>query len=570
MISVLFSWFVAFCTSLCFGYVVVNVGYQSRGKILQSMDIYLVCGLMLINVYAEYFSIFYKVGMKAWLLLAVLGFVLLTGYFFRHRQQCLDDLKRVKLVSAYQWIIGTFIILAIVSYTIGYPKHYDTSLYHAQAIYWIEQYGVVPGLGNLHNRFAYNSAFMVLQALFSFRWLFEQSLHSMNGYICSFFVCYALLTNNIFKRKSFHLADMLKIATIMYVCVSEVYISSPSSDTLTMLLLLYICTKWSEFIEKNITDAIPYTFLCILGVYAISVKLSAATCIVLAIYPVTLFVQRKQWKPIMANLLAGFIVVLPWLIRNVIISGYLIYPYPQIDLFNFDWKMPASVLTFDSREIIVWGRHSFDVARYGEPIWCWFSDWVQEALSIKLVVGMMSVIGLIIYLIREMIKRNPICFERLILIIYSIVGLVGWLFSSPLMRYGMVYLFIPTCILAEILLDRYVYNHKFVRGGVELTATIILIAYGSTLVGDWKDLSSKPIFMQEDYEWKLTKETELQEGVSIWFPVEGDQSSGDVFPCVPYVSMVEKIELRGNTLANGFRMREEYKGLKLNEYGYEW
>ena len=43
--------------------------------------------------------------------------------------------------------------------------HVDTGLYHAQAIRWIEEYGVVCGLGNLHSRFAYNSAAFALCAL---------------------------------------------------------------------------------------------------------------------------------------------------------------------------------------------------------------------------------------------------------------------------------------------------------------------------------------------------------------------------------------------------------------------
>ena len=49
--------------------------------------------------------------------------------------------------------------------------HYDTGLYHAQAIRWIEEYGVVPGLANLHSRFGYNSASFALSAFFSETWL---------------------------------------------------------------------------------------------------------------------------------------------------------------------------------------------------------------------------------------------------------------------------------------------------------------------------------------------------------------------------------------------------------------
>ena len=65
--------------------------------------------------------------------------------------------------------------------------HVDTGLYHAQAIRWIEEYGVVPGLGNLHSRFAYNSAAFPLCAVYSMRWLggslFPEGIHAVQGFL---------------------------------------------------------------------------------------------------------------------------------------------------------------------------------------------------------------------------------------------------------------------------------------------------------------------------------------------------------------------------------------------------
>lgn len=39
--------------------------------------------------------------------------------------------------------------------------HHNTDLYHVQSIRWIEEYGIAPGLGNLHYHLAYNSAFFL-------------------------------------------------------------------------------------------------------------------------------------------------------------------------------------------------------------------------------------------------------------------------------------------------------------------------------------------------------------------------------------------------------------------------
>ena len=52
----------------------------------------------------------------------------------------------------------------------------------------------------------------------------------------------------------------------------------------------------------------------------------------------------------------------------------------------------------------------------------------------------------------------------------------------------------------------------------------------------------------------MTTNRELKAGIKVWLPTEGGQSSADVFPCVPYGAMLDKIELRGDGLKEGFRM----------------
>ena len=61
------------------------------------------------------------------------------------------------------------------------PSNPDTGIYHAQAIKWIETYPAVPGLGNLHSRFAYDSSWLVINAFFSFSFLGLRSFHVLPG-----------------------------------------------------------------------------------------------------------------------------------------------------------------------------------------------------------------------------------------------------------------------------------------------------------------------------------------------------------------------------------------------------
>ena len=76
---------------------------------------------------------------------------------------------------------GIVIILFSYGTSRGY-LHYDTSLYHAQSIRWIEEYGVVPGLASLQLRYGYNSSAFAMTALYSFRDFVGQSLHTTAGF----------------------------------------------------------------------------------------------------------------------------------------------------------------------------------------------------------------------------------------------------------------------------------------------------------------------------------------------------------------------------------------------------
>jgi len=80
---------------------------------------------------------------------------------------------------------------------LGPPEIYDTGLYHLQAIKWIEEYAVVPGLANLHGRFGFNPNIFTFYALTSLFDVFNQEIFSVNFVIYFVFVFY--FVNNIYS-----------------------------------------------------------------------------------------------------------------------------------------------------------------------------------------------------------------------------------------------------------------------------------------------------------------------------------------------------------------------------------
>lgn len=75
------------------------------------------------------------------------------------------------------------------------------------------------------------------------------------------------------------------------------------------------------------------------------------------------------------------------------------------------------------------------------------------------------------------------------------------------------------------------------------------------------------LIMPEDYKEYSSDAITWEKGVKIYTVTEGDQSGYNPFPMLPYASRLELIELRGDTLKEGFRMKGEYKKAKVNTYG---
>lgn len=545
MLEVLLSWSAIFFMALIIGYCVVSLLYSTSDKKMLEIDIYLICGLLLLTCYAEVFSIFYKVGAEAWIFLLFLSGVLVLTFIGKKAYTYFPIRKSKESFFYYVILLGIVGITAL--WTLGKPQHYDTALYHAQAVRWIEEYGVVPGLGNLHCRLAYNSAFMPLQALFSFKWLSGQSLHTVNGFIGCFFLAYAILTNNVLKRNKLKLSDFNKFGIVIYIVSDLKNLSSLSSDTLAMLLVLYIFTKWCEFLERNVTDTLPYAFLCILCVWSMTLKLSTATGIILALFPMVYMISKKEWKAIWGHIIAGIFILLPWLSRNVIISGYLIYPYSQLDLFDVDWKMPASVLDYDKMEITVWARNVRNVDLYNQPFNQWIVEWFggQSFIGKGIVsVGMLASIIVLGICISKLLKKE---YSEAFFFGAIIVGIAGWLLSAPLIRYGFAYLLMPMCIVGHEIYKR---GPAVVNIICVLMAIPVLVFYLSVICDTKKILT----IQQEDYEIFQGHEV-LVDNQAIMIPNEGDQMGYYAFPSTSQEKNLYTIEMRGNKLSEGFRTK---------------
>lgn len=549
MFSVILIWLYMLFTCYVIGFTCITVIKGKETYRCRKETSYLYAGIGVVTVYSQLFSIFWKVGFMANLILLLICVLCIVAF----RRQFQENLHTCRLTITP--IRAVMILLLFLVFAYGTSTgiiHYDTSLYHAQSIRWIEEYGVVPGLGNLHSRLAYNSAAFCLSALYSMAFLGGQSYHCGAGFLAFLLalVCMEAWTRERIKRPQ--LSDFARLTAIYYLLIIFDEMVSPASDYFMVLLVFFIVIRWLELIERGEKFYLPYALLCVLGVVVLTVKLSGVLILLLTLKPALMMIKEKRVKEIFLFLGLGILTVLPFLVRNVILSGWLVYPFTALDLFSFDFKIPKGMAEYDAREIQVWGRGFSDVGRYGEAVSAWLPEWIGSldgTNKIFLIMALGGVLLLIFLAIYAIVKKKKDMMDFLHAEGTLTVCFLFWLFSAPLIRYGCVFLW-----LSPVLVWGYLYLKISPHLDRFKIYYILILAFGLYKLSAfgmevYRGATARYLIRQKDYENFETTAYELH-GITFYYPVSGDQVGYRDFPSAPLKA--EDIFL-GDTIEEGFK-----------------
>lgn len=549
MLSVMLIWLYMLFTCYVIGFACIHVikgraAYQCRKE-----TGYLYAGLGAVTVYAQLFSIFWKVGLMANLALLLICILCIVVF----RRQLLENIHTWRLTITP--IKAAAIILLFLVFAYGASRgiiHYDTSLYHAQSIRWIEEYGVVPGLGNLHSRLAYNSAGFCLSALYSMAFLGGQSYHCCVGFLAFLLglVCMEGFTGKRLKKP--RLSDFARLTAVYYLLIIYDEMVSPASDYFMVLMVFYVVIRWLELIEEKEDSYVPYALLSLWCAVILTIKLSGALILLLTLKPAVMMIREKRGKEIFRFLALGVLAAAPFLIRNVILSGWLVYPFTSIDLFSFAFKIPKGMAEYDAREIQVWGRGFSDVERYGEKITKWLPEWISNldgSNKVFLALAAGSLALLLVLIIYAIFKKKKDMADFLHMAGTLAVCFLFWLLTAPLIRYGCVFLWLlPVVIWGYIYLTISPHLDRF-KIYMILAGVFCLYKLAAFGVEVYKSATPEYFIRQKDYENFETIPYELH-GITFYYPEEGDRTGYRDFPASPIKA--EDIFL-GDTIKEGFK-----------------
>ncbi|GBR74218.1 hypothetical protein NO1_1435 [Candidatus Termititenax aidoneus] len=320
----------------------------------------------------------------------------------------------------------------------------DTDLYHAQIVRWYNEYGTVAGLGNLHNRFGYNSSWLVLAAVAD-NWLWDArsawllpALYLLGG---GAYFMYELL---FAKRKGIFFYSAViwgwLVLIFLYLAPSLYYDNPPHFlNAILLLEAYYLLTDSRKTFVKADVDNLALLLMLSVGVFML--KLTGFITLVM-VGLLSVYVLVKMQKQLLCDWLKIFIVpsaaILVWLARNILVTGYLVYPYPNPVLaLPLDWTMALDYVRADYEGIWTWSRifgmDAWMARAYGFSFW--FPLWLQNVFSsVPYVFAFAAgLVGAVLWVVNICRSYYKIQFYFLT---WTLISIWYWFISAPDMRYG--------------------------------------------------------------------------------------------------------------------------------------
>ncbi|WP_400192043.1 LIC_10190 family membrane protein [Hymenobacter sp. B81] len=564
MLAVFLLWLLTSAATLVLG----RAGYVAAGRLglldarsAPAPEWLCVLGLSLLTAALQLVSLVMPVNNS--LRLGLLAAVLALGWAQRRALAALlyaqwpRQLRDWVAAAALGWLLGCLLLLT--SMPLVNP---DTGLYHLQAIQWNQLYPVVPGLGNVHGRLAFNSSWFLTEALLPLPTP-AGAAYCLSSYWLALLAAVGVRSVARAAPGARLVAAAPLLLLVLLLTYFRTWVSSPSPDfvvTVLLLLIFWLLARPGKAAGTAAAEQENVLVGLVLGLVAVSVKLSVLPVLLL---PTLLLLRRPQPRQLLAaGALAG-LVLGPWLGRNALLSGYLVYPLPALDWLSVDWKIPRELVQAEYNVIVNMARQVSRAAAAG-PVGDWGGAWWQpwwraQTAFNQVLLGAVAVSPLVAAGAGWQRRRAELPAARRWLLGWAVALLGGafWLASAPDVRFGLGFLLLaalwPWLALAQTAASAAV-SRWLARG------LLLLLLLWS--VNEWRDplyqLRHQPAAFARRLGWPdagpaaATRTVPVPGGV-LRVPQRGAQCWSAPVPCSYHVPA--GLQWRGPSAGDGFRIR---------------
>jgi len=567
----------AFITVACL-IVALAAGFSVLGAILgrlfrwhwilrQGQGLNAVVGLAGGLLFFEIWNFFYPVNGVSAVVLS--GLILCSAIVFR--RSLLEAIRRwFRNRSALVSVQLLILLLTVSLFGLGPSEHghFDTGLYYLTSIRWAHEYPVVPGLANLHSRLGYN------QSLFLFIAFLSSLLHMgleracqlvnplfvfISGWAVLDFIRLNLLTD---KAKRVRLYVILLLCPLFFLG-SHMWISAPTSDIAAVALslpgaLAFFCCL-EEIFERDEFEAKNWLFVlvicgCTLAKLKLSYMVLGGIAVGIAALALSFIRPQKFWWFWIWPGLVSMVLVVPWAVRGVVLTGYPFYPLTVIR-FRTDWAVPRENAEMERLWIYSWARQPNKLPQSVLQNNDWFLPWVERNAKDpeNVFLFLFGAAGLgsgILSFATPMSRERRL--TAVLLLAQTSLALIFWFKTAPDPRFGYA-----TLLLFGV---NGLYSFASAISGLS-TIRASIFTWAITAGSLWR-ICSNELPLIEHSEKKFPQgfpKPELEYEVTtsgLWIGIPKDQKAWNAGLLVtPYFN--PDLVLRGRELRDGFRINRD-------------
>lgn len=405
-----------------------------------------------------------------------LVFALLISYKFIFKEKDFSKiLKSIFLIALLSFIF--------ISYeTINRP---DAGLYHLPFIQIIHENKILIGLTNLHFRFGHVSSVQYFSGIFKNSFM---PIEVMNLPILILMCSFLIYLISFFDKKFEDNHQKILIFLITMYCMYSFnrysnYGNDASVHVFTFLYLIYVMKK-----NFNNNDLV---ILILISVFLFTQKIFMSLLLLPTFF---MFLFNKNIKKIKILLdyrvLISSLFILAWIIKNILISGCLVYPIEKTCIKNIHYSdiSKTKQIRIESE---AWAKDWINQDNIENPSiyiekFRWISTWKKNHFKqiIKKIFPYLIFLIIFVFYSFTLIAKQPanknqnilISNKKFILVfLFSLLMVFLWFVKFPLYRYGQSIILIPIIIFSYYIIIKYTDVQKIQKTTKSLVGVMLIL-----------------------------------------------------------------------------------------------
>lgn len=423
MLLIILSWIYILITTIHLGYCLDKLINLNNNNFVITAFL----GLFSTTIIATIWAIFGRINIEFHIFLLVLNiiiFILNKSKVFEIYNKFIAEFKCLNY-SLQLFLLG--ITLLIIAQCAAKPYIIDNESYYIQTIKWINEYGFVKGLANLHIFFGQTSGWHIAQSVFNFSFIYS-NFNDLSGFCLMLGIIFAVFKLNSFFDNGIKIYLIVGLLPIANVLLFQ-FISAPSPDLPVYIFSFVIFFYFVEYFNKPSVQ--KFNLLVILSLFVVFIK---PTAIAIVLIPFLFYVANfklLKYKLAISFVLSVLVVAL-FVIKNTIITGYPLYPTQLFSCVYYDFKVPNTLVSFYFDETKLYGFYSNQAEFNSMSKFQIFIKW----LTLNNINSILNISILILVLISSFViykYYNKKAYWLLYLILIFQFGML--LFTSPQFRF---------------------------------------------------------------------------------------------------------------------------------------